>query len=82
MGLLQHNIKMGCCLVLSLVLVFADLGIRIDIDVEVHVKIHVNVHVLYANVVCCTAHLVEEGVLALRCGKEVVLSLEQTLVHK
>jgi hypothetical protein len=70
---------MWCRLVL--VLALADLRIGVNIDIEIDVEVHVYIHVLDTHIVSCTTHLVKESVLGLRCGEEVVLSLEQTLIH-
>jgi hypothetical protein len=59
-----------------LVFVLADLRIRVNIHVEIHVEVHVYIHILNAHVVCSATHLIEKGVLALRCWEEVVLRLE------
>ena len=62
----------------SLVWVFAlaDLRIGVNINIEINVEVHVYIHVLDTHIVSCTTHLVEERVLGLRCGEEVVLGLE------
>jgi hypothetical protein len=82
MWFLQKNVEVRRCLFLRLVFTLADLAIGIYINIEIDVEIHVDIHVLHAHVVGCTTHLVQKRILSLRCGEEVVLSLEQTLIHQ